>query len=190
MIPRCMVFDFFGVICSEVAPFWLADHFSDEVATDVKIRLVGAADRGELSQRALFATLSELTRVPAEQIETQWLAKAQIDAEMVRLIRELSNGTRLALLTNAPSEFVRHLLNVHELVSLFEVIVISSECRIAKPDPRSYRLVLSDLGVSARDALFVDDNPVNIDGARSVGMQALLFSSAKDLRDQLGIGLV
>jgi putative hydrolase of the HAD superfamily len=47
--------------------------------------------------------------------------------------------------------------------------------RTRKPDPRAYRAALDMLGVTAPEAVFVDDQPVNVDGARAVGIPAVLF---------------
>jgi hypothetical protein len=44
-----LIFDFFGVACSEVAPYWLAKYLPAAEAVTVKATIVGAADRGALS---------------------------------------------------------------------------------------------------------------------------------------------
>lgn len=41
-----------------------------------------------------------------------------------------------------------------------------------KPDEALYRLVLDDLARPAGEVLFLDDNQINVDGARRVGMAA------------------
>jgi putative hydrolase of the HAD superfamily len=60
------------------------------------------------------------------------------------------------------------------LTSLLEVMVISEEVGIKKPDPRIFRMALDRLGVDASEAVFVGDNlELDIAGARGVGMRAL-----------------
>jgi putative hydrolase of the HAD superfamily len=44
-----------------------------------------------------------------------------------------------------------------------------------KPDPRIYRLACARLGVRPAETVFVDDNELMVDGARAVGIQAVLF---------------
>lgn len=46
---------------------------------------------------------------------------------------------------------------------------------IGEPDPGAYRAALDVLAVTAPDVIFVDDQPVNVDGARAVGIPAILF---------------
>jgi len=185
MMYNALVFDFFGVICSEVAPFWLDRHFSAEDAVKVKATVVHAADIGDVSQQGMFLCLSEQTGVPAHQIELEWLQLARIDHEVVRLLDIARRQYRIALLTNSPSQFVRRLLRDNDLAKYFEVIVVSSEQHCAKPDPVIYNRALQDLKVDACQALMIDDNPANVEGAKSVGMGGILFRSSDQLRSAI-----
>jgi len=177
-----IVFDLFGVVCSEIAPYWLADYLSSAEALRVKKEVIGAADTGEISQPALFERLSRLTGVPADQVEAQWWAYVQIDTKVVALIRTLRARFKIGLLTNSPSPFCRRILAEHELAGLFDAVVVSSEHRVAKPDRKIYEVVLSELGVQPAEALMIDDNPANVGGAIAAGMRGLLFHSYEELQ--------
>lgn len=180
-----MVFDFFGVICSEVAPFWLAKHLPESKAIAVKSEIVAAADRGKVSQDELFLALSKLTHVPTDRIEKEWLEYVHIDNRMVGLVKNLRPRYKLGLLTNSPSPFFQKILSQSDLCDLFEAVVVSSENGFAKPDREIYQIILSKLAVRAADTLLIDDNPVNIEGAASVGMNTLLFRSYEQLSTEL-----
>ncbi len=56
-----------------------------------------------------------------------------------------------------------------------DVVVYSHEEGWLKPDPRIYRVVCERLGVPPHDAVFVDDAPACVEGARRVGMTAITF---------------
>jgi len=182
---KSLVFDFFGVISSEVAPFWLARHFSPADASKVKATLVHAADLGSISQHEMFLSLSTMTRVPADQIEEEWILLAQIDNNMVTLLERLRPHYQLGLLTNSPAPFVRRLLDQNDLNRFFERVVVSSERRCAKPDLAIYERILTELDVQASEALMIDDNPVNIKGAARAGMGTILFHSHNQLESAL-----
>ena len=70
---------------------------------------------------------------------------------------------------------------------LFDDIVCSAEVGMAKPEPAIYELAAERLGLEPRECVFVDDLDTNVDAARQVGMQAVLFRKDKgdDLRAQL-----
>ncbi len=186
MTHTALVFDFFGVISSEVAPFWLRRYLPEPEAEQIKRSILDDADRGLLSQDALFAALAERVGLTAALVEQEWLSSVRIDFRLVDLVDCLRGKCRLALLTNAMSRFVRGILESHDLERRFERIIVSSEHRCAKPDAAIYRLALQALGVPAAEALMIDDNPANIAGAVAVGMHGLLFRSTDELEAALG----
>lgn len=53
----------------------------------------------------------------------------------------------------------------------------SYELGFHKPDKRIYQAVLDSLGVEAGNCCFLDDRIENVEGARSIGMNAEVFSS-------------
>jgi len=73
-------------------------------------------------------------------------------------------------------------------VHRFDVLVWSYKLGIAKPDPAIYRHTLKELGVRAEETLFIDDRADNIKAARALGMQAIEFSTVKQLRADLLTG--
>ncbi|OYU10562.1 MAG: HAD family hydrolase [Comamonadaceae bacterium PBBC1] len=59
------------------------------------------------------------------------------------------------------------------LLQQFDVIVDATYTQILKPDPRAYQACLQALGVRAEHAVFVDDQPRNIDGALRCGLRVV-----------------
>ena len=56
---------------------------------------------------------------------------------------------------------------------------------VAKPEPAAYRIILERTGVRPEEALFIDDDPENVEAARSVGMAGILFLTVPKLRKEL-----
>ena len=188
MTPSILIFDFFGVICSEIAPFWLSERFPPVEATRIKRELVGLADTGAISEDVLFDRLADLTGSTSTLVYDQWRKYIAINKDVLNILEAASSEYRIALLSNAPSRFVRRILSDHSLEKYFETIVVSSEEQVAKPDPVIYRRILERLSAKAEDAVMIDDNASNIAGAEQVGMRALLFSTAEKLeRDLKGV---
>ena len=76
---------------------------------------------------------------------------------------------------------------------LFDVVVISGEVGMRKPEERIYRHTAELLGTAPSDCVMVDDLPWNVEAARSVGMAAVLHTdpavTAAELESLLGITL-
>jgi putative hydrolase of the HAD superfamily len=61
-----------------------------------------------------------------------------------------------------------------DLAELLDVVMLPGEARAAKPDPRIFALALARLGVAARDAVFVGDDPArDLAAARAAGLAAV-----------------
>jgi putative hydrolase of the HAD superfamily len=103
---------------------------------------------------------------------------AVIRPEAVAAItRAREAGCKLAVLSNEldlfyGADFRQRL----PMMRWFDVIVDATHTGILKPDPRAYGACLSELGVEAGDAVFVDDQWRNIEGAMSCGLQVVHFN--------------
>ena len=124
-----------------------------------------------------------------EQEDT--LAWTRINHTVVRWAAELRHtGYATAILSNMPRETVAY-MRAHpdfEWMKDFSASIFSCEKGAAKPDAPIYRLCLQQLGSPARDCLFLDDSPVNVQGARAAGLTAEVFrpsfQSAVELRQR------
>ena len=185
MRPIGLVFDFFGVISSEAAPFWFEEHMSREEGRMLEEKYVRPADKGKMTQEELFKNLSDISGIKAEEIEANWLSRARINSDVVDLVKELKGSYRLGLLTNAFSPFFTTVLERSGVKDLFEEIVMSSETGYAKPEPEMYRAILEKMNLEPEEVLMIDDNPKNVEGAKNIGMSAVVFTSCAELREDL-----
>lgn len=69
--------------------------------------------------------------------------------------------------------------------SMFDKIFVSSQIGLRKPTKEAFEYVSQDMGVALDRILFFDDTAENVEGARAVGMPAVLVSSIDDVRGAL-----
>ncbi len=62
---------------------------------------------------------------------------------------------------------------------------VSCRTGLRKPDPAAYANAVQQLSVCAADCVFVDDRGANCAAARAVGMHAIEFCDARQLREEL-----
>jgi epoxide hydrolase-like predicted phosphatase len=94
---------------------------------------------------------------------------------LIDYFRELRHRVRTGILSNSfvgAREKERERYGFEDITDL---IVYSHESGTAKPDPAIYRLVCERLDVQPQEAVFVDDREGAVDGARAIGMTAVLF---------------
>lgn len=183
-----VLFDFAGVLTSSP---WTA--MTAAGGGDLEL-LIGAYDedgdhpwhqveRGEI---AIADWAVEVQRRAAEKggavdfsAMQSMLADMTLNEPVLERVRSLrTEGYRLGLVTNNVKEASaawRALVPVDEL---FDVVVDSSQVGMRKPNPAVYRYALDHLGgVAPEQAVFLDDSPGNVEGARRAGLHAILFTT-------------
>lgn len=82
-------------------------------------------------------------------------------------------GMATGLLSNSwgMDDYPRHLFP-----GLFDVVVISAEVGMRKPEQRIFRHTAGLLGLTPQECVFIDDLEVNVVAAEAVGMTAVLHT--------------
>ncbi|MDH2351509.1 HAD family phosphatase [Bradyrhizobium sp. SSUT112] len=111
----------------------------------------------------------------------------QVDRAMLEIAGSLRKTVDIAVLTNNTTLVADHIDTLlPDLRPLFgSRIYTSAQFKAAKPDPRCYRLCLSELNVRPESVLFVDDLAANVAGAREAGLFAHHHTSVETFRQAL-----
>jgi len=145
--------------------------------------LWAAFRHGEITQRALagerFRRL--LREVGGDPRRAARLGETYLDHLSARgdrlpgcrpVLRRLRKRYRLGVVTNGIDRVQRSRLAASGLAPFFDAVVTSQSCGFAKPDPRILEVALDAMGVRARDALYVGDDPATDGGAaRAAGVR-------------------
>jgi 2-haloacid dehalogenase len=112
--------------------------------------------------------------------------------ETVALARALRRaGHRTLALTNFSAETWPRALPLYPFLHEFEGVVVSGHEGLMKPQPAIYRLLCERYGVDPQRAVFIDDSPSNVEGARAIGMAGLHFTTpARLIGDLAALGVV
>jgi len=159
---------------------------------------------GVISEREYWPIRArEISILCGETLSASDLFKRMVDfagesflrPEMLAVIDEArSRGTAVAILSNELELFIgRQWIERLSVFQQIDALVDATTTDVFKPDPRAYALALDAIGVTAAEALFVDDQPRNVEGARQAGLAALHFDighvgeSVARLRAMLGL---
>jgi putative hydrolase of the HAD superfamily len=94
-------------------------------------------------------------------------------------------GVAVGIISNTNEAHVLHLDRLVPELNEFELVMMSNEIGMEKPDPQVYALALELLGIDARDALYVDDRPENVAGAQAAGMAGIVHTDWAVTRPQI-----
>ncbi len=114
-----------------------------------------------------------------------WASIIAPNPGLAGLVERLRGGYRLALGSN--TDVIHHArgLEVQKALRHFREGLLSFELGCCKPDPAFFTSGLARLGVAPAECLFIDDRPENVASARSVGITAVQFHSARQLEQDL-----
>jgi len=188
---RAVIFDFGGVLyrtpstgyIKKVVRFFGVRNtgpISMVMSSPLESPLVMDLMTGRLPEHELWMQLARDLRLHPRIVRFlrgRGFAQQRFDREMADFLAGLRPRFRTAILTNAGSEFRTTFGQIFALENYVDQLIISAEEGIAKPDPRLYELALERMGVRPEEAVFVDDLPENIAGAREVGLNALLHQN-------------
>jgi putative hydrolase of the HAD superfamily len=203
--PRALIVDWGGVLTSplqdamkswceadgidfagfrQVMKDWLGTSYGEQVA----VNPVHALERGEIEvpefERELASRLRTRDGQPVDAVGlmTRMFAGFEPQPAMADALRHAkAAGLATALLSNSwGNEYPRE-----GWEQMFDVVVISGEVNLRKPEPEIFTLTADRLGLAAAQCVFVDDLMPNIRGANEVGMVAILHVTPQQTIDEL-----
>ncbi len=184
---KAVIFDCFGVLINgtfdEVYRQAGGDPNKDEMFIN---ELLGYANLG-------IITSSEMRDRAVEQIGTtaeKWqdaINSTQLPSEaMLELAAELKKSYMVGILSNANVGTLDRKFSKEQL-ALFDVVVVSAEVHVMKPDKEIYLLTAEKLGVQPDECVFTDDISGYCQAARLAGMQAIHFQNLKQFKNELSL---
>lgn len=182
---RAIIFDFAGVITT-TDPYWQwinEKNLKEKGAIFQK--LSEDVDRAHITHEQFLAEFARQIDVPKEKVWPEIRSRFLLNNELISLIIELKKEYKIGLLSNFTYPWIAKLLMEYNLRQYFDELLISSEERMIKPDPRFFHKMLDLLNVKAQEAIFVDDKQPNVDGAKKLGIHTFLFTSNAQFRDDL-----
>jgi putative hydrolase of the HAD superfamily len=92
------------------------------------------------------------------------------------LIRRLKPTYRLGLLSNTSEWHFEYAIKTVDVFPLFDAVTLSFQVKALKPAATIYHDMLAKLAVPARECVYIDDIPENVEAAGRIGMHALRYT--------------
>ena len=152
----------------------------------------GTMDEADFSKE-LAHRFEEVCNLPveADNLMTRIFAGMHLETSMLDALEGVRRqGVKTALLSNSwgMSGYPRD-----RFEALFDVVIISGEVGLRKPEPGIFQLTVHRLEVPPTKCVFVDDHPGHLQSAEALGMATILHVSPEQtltrLSDLLGMDL-
>ncbi len=177
-----VILDFGGVVCGYniddiVSRFYDEDDRS--LVRPILYRDWGALDAGTVDYDEYVETT--LTLLPERLADTtKWFFRdwyktmPPMEGTWALIGRLKARGYRVYLLSNAPTEFASG-MDCFAILRIFDGLVISAPIQKIKPHADIFEYILEKYQLRADESLFVDDMPVNAEGAKACGLHAYTY---------------
>jgi putative hydrolase of the HAD superfamily len=188
-MPELLLFDLGGVLI-EVSTATLRE-IGGRDKSDIELwetwltcPVVEEYESGKIGNAEFAAGVLETFRsaMPAEEFIRSFTAwPVGFYPGMTELLRRLRHDFKLAYLSNSNPLHYPRFQNEWQLDTYFDYHFASYKLGCVKPQRRIFELVLETLPYEARDIFFVDDNRLNVEAARSLGIEAEIVRGPTEL---------
>ena len=146
----------------------------------------GISDMDKITSLYMAASLGNMTAIEfwqsagvAPNLEDEYLQRHKLTDGLIEFLEAInSSGVEVWCLSNDLSEWSKKLRDRFKLDRYLRGFVISGDVGLRKPDHSIFQYLIRQLNVNAGDAVFVDDNPKNLDSAAKLGLKTILFDAS------------
>lgn len=183
---KAVIFDCFGVLVAPVQYLAYRDLGGDVEKDKARLEeMFRQYDLGMINRREMHETLASWLKVSVEEWRAVTRDYSSKDQKLLRFVAGLRPRYKTGVVTNIGAETFYQVFTKEEVSQYFDVVVLSSEERVMKPDPRIYQITVDRLGVAAASCVFIDDLQPNVAGAAKAGMRGILYTSFDQLMGEL-----
>jgi putative hydrolase of the HAD superfamily len=193
---RNVIFDFGGVLVN-----WRPQEIIESFYAEAQLREALRVhvfqhedwldmDRGTLDEASVVRRSAARMGRPERELEALF---AHVRAALtpieptVALLKELRQreGLRLYGLSNMAQTIFAYLDGRHDFFKLFDGIVVSAAVKLLKPEREIYEHLRQRFALDFAESVFIDDLERNVEAARCVGLPAIRFETAEQVRREL-----
>jgi HAD superfamily hydrolase (TIGR01549 family) len=132
-------------------------------------------------QHHVFLNREQITAF-AQQLCQTWQDELKLDPQAVPLLRHLKQENKIVgLISNFdhPSHVQTYLKRVH-LLQYFDVVVISGDVGINKPNAEIFRFAFEATGLCCGNTVYIGDSIIDYEAATAAGIQPIIIRRQGD----------
>ncbi|MCK4259185.1 MAG: HAD family phosphatase [Halanaerobiales bacterium] len=182
-----IIFDMGGVVCENTAVFpYILDFLQIDKKKFYEIvdNNVQRLQIGEISSQNFWGEFSNKSEKDVNEDLWKKFFQPERNDRTMEIITNLKKKFRVIAGTNTiDSHFEVH--NSRKDYDIFDKVYASHIIGFAKPDPDFYKWILKNENCEPEKSVFIDDNLDNIAVAKELGINAIHFKDAENLRNDL-----
>lgn len=106
--------------------------------------------------------------------------------DSVKVLKELKDAKyKVYFLSNFHLIAFEYVTTRYDFFNLFDGGIVSYKEKLIKPENGIYKRIIEEYKIKPEESIFIDDSQGNIEGARKLNFETILFKNSKDLRERL-----
>ncbi|MGN1281635.1 MAG: HAD family hydrolase [Succinivibrio sp.] len=191
MTIKNVVFDFGGVLLDWNPRYFYSSVFNDDKEMEFFIQnIVTSKWNSQMDRGRTFEECMNELAIEHPEYKDQimmyrkgWetMLKGEIESG-IKVLNAVQKSGKFKVygLTNWSAETFPYAFNTYKFLQSFEGIVVSGEEKMIKPEKGIYLTLLERYNLKPEETFFTDDNPDNVEVAKSRGINAVRFTGTDD----------
>ena len=167
------MFDMMGVLL-----FQRDDYVSNDIVDEIDT-LIGCVTNDTTFKQEMLKKFC-FSEEDFNNILTKIVNKYEPFQKLWDLLLELKKYYKLAIINNGTALTFSQFDKKLNFKKYFDIFVSSAKEGIKKPDSEIFLIAACRLGVDPKRCLFMDDSHSNIEGAKYIGMQTILWPNKEE----------
>ncbi|MBO5288132.1 MAG: HAD-IA family hydrolase [Spirochaetales bacterium] len=174
---KTIILDMYGVIMKDTGDgfYSFVNRFFPNLPVEKIYPIWDKADIGKISSLEIFKEIGFCGDLA--KIEKSYLDTVEINEGFYDFANAAKKSCKLALISNDSSEWSKYLREKYDLNKYFDVITISGDVKMRKPNEQIFKLTIDQLNSHPTECTYIDDRRFNLEAAQTIGMDAILFNS-------------
>lgn len=142
-------------------------------------------DRGTISEEDAIKVITSRSNGNEERIKLafeNWYDILNPIDKTIEILKNLKKaGYKVYYLSNFHLIAFEHVTSKHDFFNVFDGGVVSYEEKYIKPEVEIYNKIIEKYKLNTNESIFIDDLEENINKAKEVGIETILFKSPEKL---------
>ncbi len=126
--------------------------------------------------------IASTTKIFANRIDfftdtVKFIKKVSVGQLELKDIGNINEKPIIAFTTGMEDGLMKEVMKHHNLNKLISVAITPSHYKRSKPDPESYLVTLGKIGISASEAIGIEDSPAGIDALNAAGIFSISLTT-------------
>ncbi|MBI4678547.1 MAG: HAD family phosphatase [Elusimicrobia bacterium] len=149
--------------------------------------LIDSIERGRLPPQELYRRFCEYFGYQGsfKAFKRLWSDHFTLEPSTAAMLRAAAKRHKVYLLSNTNQIHYEFIRENYAFPRHIHGAFLSYELGLRKPEPAIYREALKRARVAPAETVFIDDVPENVEAARKVGINAILYPGPKELKRRL-----